>query len=86
MSPKNGKAALAAVAPETDADNPLTLYQRAVLTWVAAGKRDAVIAEIMGGDSTESSVSNHVIRIMNRLGAGSRAGAVAIAIRKGWIK
>lgn len=63
---------------------PLTPYQRVVLQWVANGKRDAQIASIMG-NTTEGAITAHMLRILDRLGAGSRSGAVAIAIRKGWV-
>lgn len=66
-------------------DCPLTQYQRVVLQWVANGKRDWQIASIMG-NTTDDAISTHVRKIMDRLGAGSRSGAVAIAVRKGWVK
>ncbi|HEV2806325.1 MAG TPA: LuxR C-terminal-related transcriptional regulator [Chthoniobacterales bacterium] len=55
----------------------LTPRQAEILGWVAQGKRDAEIAKIIG--STTRTVSNHVYRILQRLGVETRTAAVAEA-------
>lgn len=55
----------------------LTPRQSEVLNWVAAGKRDAEIAQIVGGSAR--TVSNHVYRILRRLGTETRTAAVVEA-------
>lgn len=55
----------------------LTPRQSEVLTWVAQGKRDTEIAQII--HSSARTVSNHVYRILQRLGVETRTAAVAEA-------
>jgi DNA-binding NarL/FixJ family response regulator len=55
----------------------LTPRQSEVLTWVAQGKRDSEIAQII--HSSARTVSNHVYRILQRLGVETRTAAVAEA-------
>lgn len=54
-----------------------------VLLWLSKGKRYADISEIM--TMSVDSIYAHTHRIMNKLGAGTSAGAVGIALRKGII-
>lgn len=61
----------------------LTARQTEVLRWVADGKRNEDIAKITG--STPRAVQAHVRRLMDAMGAGTRAGAVAVALRRGII-
>ena len=56
---------------------PLTARQRDVLRLVAAGRTNAEIAAEMG--LSEHTVHRHIANILERLGVGSRAGAVARA-------
>lgn len=55
----------------------LTPRQSEVLTWVAQGKRDSEIAQII--HSSTRTVSNHVYRILQKLGVETRTAAVAEA-------
>jgi DNA-binding CsgD family transcriptional regulator len=55
----------------------LTPRQSEVLTWVAQGKRDSEIAQIL--HSSARTISNHVYRILQRLGVETRTAAVAEA-------
>jgi DNA-binding CsgD family transcriptional regulator len=55
----------------------LTPRQSEILTWVAQGKRDSEIAQII--HSSTRTVSNHVYRILQRLGVETRTAAVAEA-------
>jgi DNA-binding CsgD family transcriptional regulator len=55
----------------------LTPRQSEILTWVAQGKRDWEIAQII--HSSTRTVSNHVYRILQRLGVETRTAAVAEA-------
>jgi DNA-binding CsgD family transcriptional regulator len=55
----------------------LTPRQSEILTWVAQGKRDWEIAQIIHGSTR--TVSNHVYRILQRLGVETRTAAVAEA-------
>ena len=69
--------------PRDAGPNPLRLSprQREVLTLVAQGATDNEIACQLCLSST--SVSQYMVRIRTRLGACSRAHAVAIALRHG---
>lgn len=55
----------------------LTPRQSEILTWVAQGKRDSEIAQII--QSSARTVSNHVYRILGKLGVETRTAAVAEA-------
>lgn len=55
----------------------LTARQCEVLHWIAQGKRDGEIAQILG--CAVGTVAKHVEHIMARLGAGHRAAAVSLA-------
>ncbi|MEY2484213.1 MAG: hypothetical protein QOK24_2741 [Verrucomicrobiota bacterium] len=55
----------------------LTPRQAEILSWVAQGKRDSEIAQIL--HSSTRTVSNHLYRILRKLGAETRGGAVAEA-------
>lgn len=86
--PVNGAQAIISVADHPawkPVACPLSTYQRTILQWVANGKRDGQIASIMG-NTTEGAIQQHVTRILNVLGSNSRAGAAAMALRRGWIK
>jgi DNA-binding CsgD family transcriptional regulator len=58
-------------------DLGLTPRQSEILAWVAAGKRDSEIAKIIG--SSTRTVSNHVHRLLRKLGVETRTAAVAEA-------
>ena len=55
----------------------LTDREAEILAWVAEGKRDAEIATILG--ASPRTVSNHVYRILRKLGVETRTAAVAEA-------
>jgi LuxR family quorum sensing-dependent transcriptional regulator len=57
----------------------LTAREREVLTWVAAGKTAWEIGEIL--NIAKRTVDEHVHRVCRKLDAGTRAHAVAIAVR-----
>jgi DNA-binding NarL/FixJ family response regulator len=65
------------------ADEPLTDREIEVLRHVAGGNRNREIGERLS--IAEETVKVHVKHIMEKLGAGDRTAAVAIAIRRGII-
>lgn len=65
------------------ASSALALCELEVLVWVANGKRAYEIAELL--QCKTSTVQQRIYRIMNKLGAATSAGAVAVAIRTGII-
>lgn len=73
-----GRAAVRGPAAPT-----LTARQRAVLGLVAEGHGNAGIARALG--CSEHTVKNTIYETMGRLGARSRAHAVARAVREGLI-
>lgn len=62
----------------------LTLREREVMRWIAAGKRQADAAQLLG--LSERTVENHLRRIRARLGASTTAEAVRIAVSAGEIE
>jgi DNA-binding NarL/FixJ family response regulator len=62
----------------------LSARERTVLREVAAGRSTKQIARALG--ITERTVKFHVASIMNKLGAGNRAQAVAEAARRGLLE
>jgi LuxR family quorum sensing-dependent transcriptional regulator len=66
-------------APPYEQRGTLTAREREVLTWVAAGKTAWEIGEIL--HIAKRTVDEHVFAACRKLDAGSRAHAVAIAIR-----
>jgi len=63
--------------------SPLSDRERQVLALMAAGKRNQEIADRLV--ITERTVKAHVTSIFNKLGVNSRAEAVAVALREGWL-
>lgn len=61
----------------------LSRRQQEVLAWMARGRSNAEIAEILG--CSERTVKFHVAGLMDKLQAVNRTEAVAIAARQGWI-
>lgn len=83
-----GQAALRRVmsfSPTAEAKGPsrLTAREQTVMRWMAAGKRQAETAAIMG--LSERTIENHLRRIRQRLGAKTTTEAVRMAIRSGEI-
>ena len=66
-------------APIELSDHPLTEREAEVLRWVANGKSAWEIGAILG--ITKRTVDRHVEKAVEKLGAGNRSHAVAIAIR-----
>lgn len=56
----------------------LTRREREVIAWVAAGKRNAEIAAILG--AKPRTVGKHLERIFEKLGVETRSAAVRIAM------
>lgn len=74
-------AHLGAPAPQAPADATLSEREREVLHAVAAGQRNKEIADDLG--ITERTVKAHLASIFNKLGATSRAEAIARAMGAG---
>lgn len=84
-----GKAGTASQVRKVDVDevaagpvHPLTVVELEVLKWIADGKRNHEIADLMTGRTTALMVQNHVNHIMDKVGASSRAAAVAWGLRR----
>src|SRR5262249_22521803 len=75
---------VAAYLAEHLTDENLSQREIAVLSHVAGGNRNRDIAEKLF--ISEETVKAHVKHIMNKLGAGDRTQAVAIAVRRGFIQ
>jgi PAS domain S-box-containing protein len=72
----------AAVTPtETDAHRPLTAREREILSLIAMGNTSAEIGEKLG--ISAKTVSAHTGNILGKLGARTRAQAIAMAIQRG---
>ena len=83
VSADQPSVSLAAATPEADRIG-LTSREREVLVLLAKGSQDREIAEILAiGVRT---VHTHVHRVLTKLGASSRAGAVATAWRIGLLE
>lgn len=54
-----------------------------VVTWFSHGKRGFEVSAIIG--ISEGAVHQHMKRVMDKLGAANTTGAVAAAIRRGYI-
>ncbi|WP_256578725.1 PA1136 family autoinducer-binding transcriptional regulator [Pseudomonas sp. B28(2017)] len=68
-------------APSNDVVRQLSGREREVLTWTAAGRRQADIASALG--LSERTVENHLRAARRRLGVATTAQAIKIAIRNG---
>lgn len=68
-------------APPTEGVRQLSVREREVLTWTAAGRRHADIAATLG--LSERTVENHLRAARRRLGVATTAQAIKIAIRNG---
>ena len=62
----------------------LTPRETQALQLIANGLEDKQVASEMG--NCPGTVGNQVTKILYKLGAANRTEAVAIALRKGWIK
>ncbi|MFD2756425.1 PA1136 family autoinducer-binding transcriptional regulator [Comamonas terrae] len=75
------KAIALSAAARQARPSQLTPREQTVMRWMAAGKRQAETAAIMG--LSERTIENHLRRIRLRLGATTTAEAVRMAIRSG---
>lgn len=62
---------------------PLSNREREIITWLAAGKSNTDIGEIL--NISDRTVEWHVANAITKLGARTRANAVAVALRDGLI-
>ena len=62
-------------------DRPLSQRERQILSRIAAGRENRVIAEDLG--LSEKTVNGHIERIMSKVGIHTRAGLVAYGRRLG---
>jgi DNA-binding NarL/FixJ family response regulator len=62
---------------------PPTRTQQRILQMIAIGMRDDEIASQQG--VTRTTIRTHVSSCLRRLGVHSRAHAVAVSMREGWI-
>jgi len=62
---------------------PLTFREMQVLSYVANGKTNKEIGQIL--QISEQTVKSHVSSVLRKVNATHRAHAVALAIRNGWI-
>jgi DNA-binding NarL/FixJ family response regulator len=69
--------------PQSTDATGLTPRQRRILERIACGQTNKLIARELG--ITERTIKYHLTEIFDRLGAGSRAEAVARASAQGWI-
>lgn len=65
-------------------DSKLTPREIQCLSWVALGKTNGETASIVG--IARATVRFHLENAMRKLGARNRAGAVAVAYAKGWLR
>jgi DNA-binding CsgD family transcriptional regulator len=65
-------------APGVEADARLTAREREVLQWLAAGKTDRDIGDILG--ISPRTVHKHLQRIYEKLGVETRTAAVVRAL------
>jgi len=73
--------ALTGLAPVTDPQETLTHRELECIRWVVAGKTDAEIANLLGVSQT--TVRTHIDQARRKLGARSRAQAVARLVLSG---
>ncbi len=88
LSPEQALAEERAIIDEADVPTPaadvgLTPREVEVLRLVADGRSDRGIAAALSISSRTA--GNHVASVLDKLGVGSRAAAVALAMRRGWI-
>ncbi len=83
LYPASAAALLERLRSEPGPAESLTARESEVLQWVAAGLTNKAVAYRLG--ISEHTVKFHLSSAMNKLGAASRAEAVAIAIRLGLI-
>lgn len=72
------------LALSAETPNPLTAREREVLTWAAAGKSHADIAEILS--VTERTVTAHTVNATHKLGAANKTHAVVRAMQSKFIR
>lgn len=65
------------------ADMVFSRREQECLTWMAKGRSNAEIGEVLG--ISERTVKFHVANLMKKLNAANRTEAIAIAARSGWL-
>jgi len=70
--------------PPQTTDSHLTFRETQILNYIASGKTNKQIAQILL--ISEQTVKNHVSNILRKLNADDRAHAVARALNNGWIR
>jgi two-component system, NarL family, response regulator LiaR len=72
--------------PDRILDDPerLTVREKEVLSWIASGRTNREIAELLF--ISERTVKFHVSSILHKLGAANRTEAVNLATQRGWIE
>ena len=80
---ERGKELYRGLPRDKEAPCPLTMRQREIMAFAAAGKSDWDIGQILGIAS--DTVSEHLERARHLLGVKTRTQAVAIAVQRGWI-
>lgn len=72
---------LRSTTPTDDLMATLTRREREVLGWVAAGKTNAQIGEILG--TMRRTIAKHLERIYEKLGVETRTAAAMRAVKQG---
>lgn len=70
-------------AEPSEPENPLTPYQRRILSLLLQGRRDAQVAQLTG--TSTRTVRRHIAAIMELLQAPTRFAAGVEAHRRGWV-
>ena len=65
-------------------ESPLTNRELEILSYVAEGFSNRAIGVHLG--ISEQTVKNHLAKVLQRLRAPDRTGAVVIALRNGWLQ
>jgi DNA-binding NarL/FixJ family response regulator len=63
--------------------SPLSAREAAILAEVAKGSKNGVIGALFG--LREQTVKNYLSEILRKTGAGNRAEAAALAVKRGWL-
>ncbi|HVR71109.1 MAG TPA: PAS and helix-turn-helix domain-containing protein [Vicinamibacteria bacterium] len=74
----------ALAADEAAPAPPLTVREREILQWVAAGLQNKEIAQKL--DLSLATVRNHIHNILEKLAVHSKLEAVSLAFRSGWVR
>jgi DNA-binding CsgD family transcriptional regulator len=78
-----GVERLSTVVPESRLDSPLSPRETQCLAWVAEGKSDWDISEIL--QISQWTVHEHIERAKSKIGVRSRTKAAVVAAGSGWL-